>query len=255
MVGGLATVSRENVTIHEPVSIRCLAASVGASLMRLFSIGLLILSVMPLACAPMGPATRSESDPDSLRAANARLRAEVRSLRDSLRFRDDIKSGQYDRERRTLKDQVDQLVFELRLLREGGLTVARLPSDSLFSAPATLSDAGADRLRSVATQLQQTYPNRTVRVEGHTDAVDVGEELQETFPSNWELSTARATAVVRELIARSGLDPAQFVAVGFGSTRPRASNDTAAGRRRNRRVRIAVLPRPGPYTDPGNSNW
>lgn len=223
--------------------------------MRLFPIGLFILSLVPLACAPTAPTSRSKPDPDSLHAANARLRAEVRSLRDSLRFRDDIESGQYDREMRTMEDQLDHLIYELRLLREGGMTVARLPSDSLFASPATLSDAGADRLRTVATQLQEAYPNRTVRVEGHTDAVDLGEELQEQFPSNWELSAARATAVVRELIARTGLDAEQFLAVGFGSTRPRASNDTAGGRRRNRRVRIAVLPRPGPYTDPGELNW
>jgi chemotaxis protein MotB len=192
---------------------------------------------------------------DSLRAENTRLRAQNRTLRDSLHFRDDLQTGQYYRERRTLQDHLNRLSYEARLLRNGGLTVAVVPSDSLFAAPDSLSEAGVDRLRAVAAQLQRAYPNRTVRVEGHADNTPLGPRLKERFPSNWALSCARAAAVTRRLIGLTSLDRRQFVAVGYGATRPRASNDTAAGRRRNRRVRIAVLPLPKDYSRPFEVSW
>jgi chemotaxis protein MotB len=192
---------------------------------------------------------------DSLRSENARLRAQNRALRDSLQFRSDLATGQYYRERRTLRDRLNRLTYEVRLLRGGGTTVARLPADSLFAAPDSLSDAGVARLRRIARQLRTAYPNRTVRVEGHADSSPMGGQLKERFGSNWGLSCARARAVLQRLIALSDLEPGQFVAVGYGATQPRYSNDTAAGRRRNRRVRIAVLPPPNDYSRPFELSW
>ncbi len=79
-------------------------------------------------------------------------------------------------------------------------------------------------------------PNR-VRVEGYTDNVPIRNDL---FPSNWELSAARASSVVR-LFESSGIDPARLSAVAFGEQNPAASNDTEAGRAENRRVVLVVL--------------
>jgi chemotaxis protein MotB len=92
-------------------------------------------------------------------------------------------------------------------------------------------------------------------VEGHSDDTPLSDELQEQYPTNWELASARATAVVRHLIANSDLDPTQFLTVSYGATDPVASNQTARGRRRNRRVRIAVLPPPRDYSRPFETSW
>jgi chemotaxis protein MotB len=193
---------------------------------------------------------------DSLRAENARLRDQNQTLRDSLQFLDDLDSGQYYRDLRTLQDRITHLTYEVRLLRGGGLTVSVMSVDSLFAAAGdSLSAAGVERLRALARQLQSTYPNRTVRVEGHADSTPLGAALQERYASNWALSCARATAVVRRLLTLTTLDHSQFVAVGYGASRPRASNETAGGRRRNRRVRVAVLPLPQNYSRPFEVSW
>ena len=68
----------------------------------------------------------------------------------------------------------------------------------------------------------------------------IGPELRSRFPSNWELSTARATDVVRYLVAQ-GVNPNMLSAQGFGDSQPVASNDTAQGRAKNRRVEIVIM--------------
>jgi len=205
--------------------------------------------------APAGSSDDAASI-DSLRAENTRLRDQNRRLRDSLQFRDDVESGQYYRDLRTLQDRLTQLTYELRMLRDGGITVAVIPADSLFATAAdSLSPAGTERLRGLARQLQSTYPNRAVRVEGHADDTPLNGSLKERYSSNWTLSSARASTVVRRLIGLSDLDRSQFVAVGYGASRPRASNETATGRRRNRRVRVAVLPQPTTYSPPAELSW
>ncbi len=72
-------------------------------------------------------------------------------------------------------------------------------------------------------------------VEGHTDTVPIGASKSH-FASNWELSTARATTVVRYLIDRLGLPPSRLAAIGYGQHRPIAPNDSEANRAKNRRV-------------------
>lgn len=77
-----------------------------------------------------------------------------------------------------------------------------------------------------------------IRVEGHTDNVPMNSEL---YPSNWDLSVARATSVVRLFYGRSGVDPEKLIAVGYGEYRPVADNSTEEGRKKNRRIDIIVL--------------
>lgn len=78
--------------------------------------------------------------------------------------------------------------------------------------------------------------DNAIRVEGFTDNLPI---RTSTFPSNWELSSARASAVVR-MLARSGIAPGRMAAVGYGEYQPVARNDTVEGRRRNRRVVLLV---------------
>lgn len=77
-----------------------------------------------------------------------------------------------------------------------------------------------------------------IRVEGHTDNVPI---QTSQYPSNWELSTARALSVVKYFAFEQGFEPAQLSAVGYGEYRPRAGNETAEGRGKNRRVEIYLL--------------
>jgi chemotaxis protein MotB len=77
-----------------------------------------------------------------------------------------------------------------------------------------------------------------IRIEGHTDNVPINTPR---FPSNWELSVARATSVVQYLISRHNFPPERLSATGYGEYRPKASNATAEGRQKNRRVDFVIL--------------
>lgn len=105
-------------------------------------------------------------------------------------------------------------------------------------------DSGSDAIKPEGKALLDTIATSLValgnqmRVEGHTDNVPI---RNSRFPSNWELSTARATAVVSRLIDNFGLPPELLSAAGYAEYRPAASNDTEEGKSRNRRVDIVVL--------------
>ena len=119
-----------------------------------------------------------------------------------------------------------------------GRLVILLPQDVLFgSGSASLGAEGRSVLSEVARVLAE-FPDRRFQVEGHTDNVPIATER---FPSNWELSSARALAVVR-LLAQQGVDPANVSGAAFGEFQPVASNDDREGRARNRRIEIVMLP-------------
>jgi chemotaxis protein MotB len=105
-------------------------------------------------------------------------------------------------------------------------------------------DTGSDQIKAEGRALLDTIATSLVslgnhiRVEGHTDNVPINNSR---FPSNWELSTARATAVVSYMIEKFGLQPELLSAAGYAEYRPAAPNDTAEGRARNRRVDVVVL--------------
>ena len=84
--------------------------------------------------------------------------------------------------------------------------------------------------------------DRRIQIEGHTDAQEIGPELKKLFASNWELSAARATEVVRYLLAHTSLPAEHLLAVGRADTVPVASNATEDGRRLNRRIEILLMP-------------
>jgi chemotaxis protein MotB len=91
--------------------------------------------------------------------------------------------------------------------------------------------------------LVDTLPLRPVRIEGHTDDIPIHTAQ---FATNWELSTARASAIARFLIDRSKLDPVEVSAAGYAEFHPVSTNATAEGRAQNRRVDIILLTRPTP---------
>lgn len=111
-------------------------------------------------------------------------------------------------------------------------------SDRLFFdlGSAELKEESKAVLNEVAKVLKD-LPNH-IRIEGHTDNLPINNVR---FPSNWELSTARATTVIRYLIEELGFAPDRLSAAGYGEYRPVADNSTAEGRAKNRRVDIVVL--------------
>ena len=117
-----------------------------------------------------------------------------------------------------------------------GLVISLPEAGSFAPGRTELSATAQLAILDVALELA-AVPN-PVRVEGHTDDVPIRTAL---FDSNWDLSTARATRVVRLLIEEGGLDPERLSAAGYAEHRPRLPNTTAAARARNRRVDIVIL--------------
>jgi chemotaxis protein MotB len=100
---------------------------------------------------------------------------------------------------------------------------------------ADINPQGVSVLAKISVVLQKV--SKPVRVEGHTDNLPIGTRQ---FPSNWELSTARAVNVVKYFIAQGRIDPRRLSAVGYGESKPRVANDTPEQRARNRRVEIVL---------------
>lgn len=127
---------------------------------------------------------------------------------------------------------------QLKLATRNGRLVIQLPNDVLFDSGQTaIKPAGRDALLQVATVLA-TVPGRTFQVAGHTDNVPI---QNSRFPSNWELSTARAVEVVKLLVAQ-GVAPGELSAAGYGEFDPVASNDAPDARAKNRRIEITLQP-------------
>ena len=136
------------------------------------------------------------------------------------------------------KKLADKDVLISRLKDQLKVTVA---SEILFpSGSAELSPEGVDVLRKVAAAINKSQDE--VRVEGHTDNVPIAPVLGQYYPTNWELSTARAAVAVRTLEATGMVPASRLSAVGYGDSRPLASNDNAEGQAKNRRVEIVFTP-------------
>ena len=190
------------------------------------SIGLALGKKVPLAIAPK--ASPSSAEPDLLPQSVARR----------------VKSSA-QREHSQMKGIAQALDERLAaLVKQGKVRVTRsnhginieINAAILFApADARLNPASVAALESIAEVLR-AHPN-AIEVEGHSDNQAIGTAA---YPSNWELSAARASRVVR-LLAISGIEEARLIAIGHGANHPVASNDTAQGRLRNRRVEIQVL--------------
>ena len=126
------------------------------------------------------------------------------------------------------------------------LTVNLMDKLLFDSGRADIKKEGREVLDKIAKNLLNKYPERAIRVEGHTDNVPIGGELKNRFPTNWELSNARATSAVRYLQDHGGVDAKRLTAVGYSQYHPIASNDTPEGRAKNRRIEIILAPPESP---------
>jgi len=154
--------------------------------------------------------------------------------------------GTADKLQAQMKEEIAK--GDVRLSASGGKLRVDLVDKILFeSGEATISKRGEGVLGKVGAVLAQ-IDDKQIQVSGHTDNLPLGEKLTATFPTNWELSTARAVTVVRFLAEKANVPPQRMVASGYGEWNPVASNKTAPGRARNRRIEILLTPALAPKT-------
>jgi len=134
-----------------------------------------------------------------------------------------------------LEDEIKAGKLELRL-EPRGLVISLRQSAFFSSGTDVLDESSLPTMKKLA-ELIRTLPN-PIQLEGHTDSVPIHNGR---FPSNWELSCARGIAVLDTLCGTYGLDRVRFSVVGRADTLPLASNDTAEGRARNRRVDVVIV--------------
>ncbi len=160
---------------------------------------------------------------------------------------------QKEQEIARLKSTYEQLVKDLKKEIEAGeikvtqfrdLLTVNLVEKILFdSGKAEIKPRGLDVLKRVGEILKGTK-DKQIRIEGHTDNVPIGPKIADKFPTNWELSTARATVVARFFQDKVGIPPQRLAPGGFAEYRPVAPNTTPEGKAQNRRIEIILAPLP-----------
>jgi len=145
---------------------------------------------------------------------------------------------QYDALVKSLSTEVERGQLQVRQYQH--MLSVELAEQIFFdSGRASLKPGGKAILKKVGEALKD-YENKVIRVVGYTDNVPIGKALLSTFPTNWELSVARATTVVR-FLQDVGVPPQRMVASGRGEYDPVVGNDTPEGRQRNRRIEIMLI--------------
>jgi len=142
---------------------------------------------------------------------------------------------------KSLQAQIERGDIKIKQVRDR-LTINMVEKVLFNSGQAVVKPEGLKVLKQVADVLK-TVNDKQIRIEGHTDNVPIGEKLKQKFPTNWELSTGRATNVVRYFIEQGGVTRENLEAVGYADTRPVADNETDAGRTENRRIEIVLFPK------------
>jgi chemotaxis protein MotB len=154
-----------------------------------------------------------------------------------------------------VKNTYDQLVNALEEeIKRGELTISNLEGQlSVNLQNKILFDSGRTVIKKEGRKVLQSlgdvlnkFPDKALQIEGHTDNVGISSRLIDRFPTNWELSTARATSVVHFLQDKVGLPGDRLVASGYSQYRPVASNKDKTGRAQNRRIQILLVPYKAP---------
>lgn len=144
-------------------------------------------------------------------------------------------SNRYDKIRDALKELEKNKKLSF-VIDENTLTI-RISESVLFTPGKDQLIDDAHPVLDEVISILSALPNN-IRIEGHTDNIPINTER---FPSNWDLSSARAIAILKYFIKEHGFDPARLSALGYGEYRPIDTNDTPSGRLKNRRVDIMVI--------------
>jgi chemotaxis protein MotB len=176
-----------------------------------------------------------KSDVDRVKSENAALAAEREALQkqhaESVSKYDDVVS----------KLSAEASAGQLQIKQFKNMVAVDIGEKVFFtSGSAAIKDSGKVVLKKVGDALAG-YPEKYIRVVGHTDSVALGKSAQAKYSSNWELSVARATNVVRFLQDKCAIQPDRLIAAGRGPFNPVAPNATPEGRAKNRRIEIWLL--------------
>jgi chemotaxis protein MotB len=140
----------------------------------------------------------------------------------------------------SLKEQIAQKNIKIEEI-EGKLKVTFVDKILFDSGSVKIKPKGREVLLTLAESFKENEAQSIV-VEGHTDDVQIGSALQDRFPTNWELSAARATSVVRFLQEKGTIAPERLTASGYSFYKPVDTNETDEGRKQNRRIEIILIP-------------
>ena len=177
-----------------------------------------------------------ESEKTELATAKEELSKDVQAKTGEL---EQLK-GTYDKLEDKMKDEIAK--GDIRLSQSGGKLRVDLVDKILFdSGEAVISKRGEGVLSRVGAVLA-AMDDKQIQVSGHTDSNPISEKLTPQFPTNWELSVSRAVNVVRFLEEKASVPAKNLTATGYGQYHPIASNKSAAGRARNRRIEILLTP-------------
>jgi chemotaxis protein MotB len=186
----------------------------------------------------------TQMEKDALQAKVNELQAKMNELSQKAE-----KAEQLEKATKTYEDLTKKLEKEIQ---EGQVQITEMKNrltmtmvDKILfpSGSAEISKDGKKVLDKVIAILKDVKDKR-IQVEGHTDNVRIVSSLKKKFPTNWELSTARATEVVRYLQEAGGIAPKLLSATGYSEYQPVAPNDTDEGKHKNRRIEIVLLPLP-----------
>lgn len=148
--------------------------------------------------------------------------------------------GTYDGLVKNLEGEIAKGEIKVKQIRDR-LSVQLVEKILFDSGKADIKPEGKAVLEKVGNVLKSVN-DKQIRIEGYTDSMPIGAGLRGKYPTNWELSTLRATTVLRFLQEKAGVDGKYLSAVGYGPHRPVAANDTEQGRAENRRIEIVLTP-------------
>lgn len=173
-------------------------------------------------------------------AEKARMKQEMASMRKAEQEKVEKVSKTYEDLLQKMKGEISKGEITISELK-GKLTVNMVDAILFDSGKAEVKEEGQIVLQKVVSILKDVK-DKAIRVEGHTDNVQIVGNLARKYPTNWELSAARAINVARTL-QDQGIDPGILSSVAYGEYRPVSENDTPEGRRKNRRIEIILVPK------------
>ncbi len=176
----------------------------------------------------------------ALENENASLKQNIASLQKEKEEKVQKVSKTYEDLLDKMKGEIAQGQMTISELK-GKLTVNMVDAILFDSGKAEVKTEGQAILQKIVSILKDVK-DKSIRIEGHTDNVQIVGMLTKKYPTNWELSSARAINVTRYL-QDQGIDPAILSAVAYGEYKPVASNDTPEGKARNRRIEIILVPK------------
>ena len=177
---------------------------------------------------------------DDLDAENAKLKAENATLVKAREEQVRKVSSTYESLLEKMKSEISQGQVTISELK-GRLTVNMVDSILFDPGKAEVKKGGREILGKIISILKDVS-DQSIRIEGHMDDVPISRALAQRYPTNWELSAARAINVAR-FLQDQGIDPGNLSAVAYGEWKPVATNDTAEGKAKNRRIEINLVPK------------